>query len=195
MLTQKVSKELLTAYEKGDLKIPESRSLNWQNSSLEDLLQIFQHAVKRQLEALREEISKRMSEGRDLWTIWHRELSDEVQQLARSYGEWITLQSCLKRISQSPSLRDVLVRVTRVYALHRIQQDISWFVEDGAVSAAQVKHVHKMFENAVKELESDVPALVEALGIPKEGLYAPIAADWTEFNAYDNRGELPRPKL
>jgi len=195
VLTQKVSKELLTAYESGELKTPEVHSLNWKDSSLDDFLQIFQYAVKKQLELLRNEIAKRMSEGRDLWTIWHRELSDEVQQLARSYGEWITLQSCLTRISNSTSLRDVLTRVTRLYALYRIQQDISWFVSDGIISSAQVKLVHQMFSDSIKELEEDVPALVDALGIPKEVLYAPIAADWVEFNAYDNQGELTHAKL
>jgi len=40
------------------------------------------------------------------------------------------------------------------------------------------------------DLAPQALSLLDAFGLPKDALHAPIADDWVAFNEYDNQGEL-----
>lgn len=73
--------------------------------------------------------------------------------------------------------RDVLERLRCLYAVWRLHEDASWFLENGYVESVKARALRKLFEDLCGELRPEAVGLVDAFGIPLEILGAPIAEE------------------
>src|SRR4051812_17438394 len=86
--------------------------------------------------------------------------------------------------------RDMLVKITELYALSLIEQDLAWLLLHGFMTLASGSLLPRHTSAKIAELALQAIHIADGFGIPEEMLYAPIALDWERFNETDNRGEL-----
>mmetsp|Transcript_45823 Transcript_45823/g.146134 ORF Transcript_45823/g.146134 Transcript_45823/m.146134 type:complete len:96 (+) Transcript_45823:2103-2390(+) len=77
-----------------------------------------------------------------------------------------------------------------LYALRRVEADLTWFVGEGLLPPSACKGVPEAVRGAVTALAPAAQRLVDSWGIPEHLVAAPIAADWERYNVTDNQGEL-----
>lgn len=74
-----------------------------------------------------------------------------------------------------PALQRVLNDLCDLYALHRIEQDRGWFLEQGYLTPAKSRAIHAEVVALCDGLAGEAVALVDAFAIPDAALGAPIA--------------------
>ena len=97
--------------------------------------------------------------------------------LAKAHVERVVLESfaaAIDAIDDEP-LREILSRTCALYALARIDADRGWFQAHGYIESGKSKAIRKQVRKLCAELRPDAVPLVNAFGIPKELLAAPIA--------------------
>ena len=123
------------------------------------------------------------------------EESDLVQAAAQAYGERMVLEQTLAAIEKvDDSLQPVLKPLASLFAISCIEDDLGWIVSEGLLSPAKGVKVGEIARKLCKDIAPNALALTEAFGIPEHMLFSPIAGDWVGYNAYDNQGELLRPR-
>ncbi|WP_255513135.1 acyl-CoA dehydrogenase [Lutibacter sp. Hel_I_33_5] len=66
-------------------------------------------------------------------------------------------------------------KTSTLYALHELQKDASWYLEQGYISGTKSKAIRKRVERLTSELRPYLVALIDGFGIPEHSLEAPIA--------------------
>jgi acyl-CoA oxidase len=74
-------------------------------------------------------------------------------------------------------LQPLLLRLSALYALARIEADAGWFQETGYLEGVKARAVRRQVDELCRELRPDALTLVAAFGIPDEVLAAPIGTD------------------
>jgi acyl-CoA oxidase len=69
----------------------------------------------------------------------------------------------------------VLGRLRSLYALHRIEADLGWFLQHGYMARAQATAVREEVEALCAEVADDAWHIVEAFRLPSSAMSAPIA--------------------
>ncbi|KAI3425022.1 hypothetical protein D9Q98_008403 [Chlorella vulgaris] len=131
--------------------------------------------------------------GAQVFEVWMRQQSDAVQHTATAYAEREVLQACVRALAApglSAPARAVLEPVLRLYAVHRLEQDLAWFLTEGLVPLAAGKAVGDAARSLCAQLAPQCRLLVDSFGIPEHLVAAPIAGDWARYNETDNQGEL-----
>jgi acyl-CoA oxidase len=137
--------------------------------------------------------AKRSPAGGDaLFDTWMLRESDAVQGLARAYAERLVLDAVAAAASSDPSVASALTSIGILWAQWRMEADVGWWVTVGSMPVPTAAVLPDAVRASVKAIAPAVPALVASFGIPPHLIAAPIAGDWEAYNAYDNRGELPR---
>ncbi|MBV9391068.1 MAG: acyl-CoA dehydrogenase family protein [Verrucomicrobia bacterium] len=101
----------------------------------------------------------------------------ELMELARAHTSRLILErfaSSLEKVGE-PSLKRILKRLCDLYALHEIERNRGWFLENGLISAIKSRAVSHAVDRLCRDLRADVVHLVDAFGIPDGVLAAPIA--------------------
>lgn len=132
--------------------------------------------------------------GDELFDTWMKSESDLVQGTAQAYAEREVLQACVRTLRQAPhSVSGVLHPLVELYALRRMEADIALLIAEELLPAKASAWIPARIRLLCTRLGGSCLALVEAFGIPDHLVAAPIAGDWVEYNAVDNRGELFGP--
>lgn len=195
VLMQKVSKELLTAVQKGEYKPTKINNVQsastWKYGELDTLLKLFALRENEFLLQLGTRMQTRMAEGANLFDVWMYEESDLIQALAVAHGEHIILQQCVKAVNSSDTaIRPVLTTIFRLWAISSIDQSASFYLTKGYITN-EVWNTHlKMMADLTRQLAAVASEVVQSFGLPDSLLQAPIAHDWVEYNKTDNRGEI-----
>jgi acyl-CoA oxidase len=113
------------------------------------------------LESLTKRLFARTARGMHAQAAFE-ECQDHALALARAHVEHFVLR-CFQEAAQSDPL---LTRLAALYGLWRIEADLSWFLENGYLSASGSRAVRKELNIAVAALRPDVLTLVDAFGIP-----------------------------
>ena len=194
VLMQKVAKEVIASVSDGTLKLVDwkeggARMVGHDLLSNDSLLMLLRVRECVLIERLTRALSG-LSQV-DVYDVWMYRESDLVQHVALSFAERFVLEEVLRAISCAPTTKEsgVLSELASLYALRKVECDLSWFIVNGVLSndqAAMVpNHIHKL----VSSLAAHALPLVDAFGIPDALLLTPLAADWEEYNRFDNRGE------
>lgn len=137
--------------------------------------------------------------GEQVFEVWMRQQSDTVQHTATAYAEREVLEACRRTLGgaqaggrggPSPALRALLEPVVRLYALHRLEQDLAWFLTEGLLPLSVGRAVPAAVRALCAQLAPRWRLLVDSFGIPEHLVAAPIAGDWAKYNEADNQGEL-----
>lgn len=96
---------------------------------------------------------------------------------ANAYIERFVLGRFQDAIDQLPQGKeqDILQKLAALYALHAIEQDSGWFMQQEYIGGNKSKAISRIVDALCAELRPEAAGLVEAFGIPKQLLGAPIA--------------------
>ena len=201
VLMQKVSKELLAAVNAKKVVYPKldtTNSTSWDVSQVETLVKL----VKAKEIALVNELNQAMKtkvgkEGKTIFQVWMKEESDLIQATSKAYGESICLDQTLLAVKneQDAGVRDALSRVAHLFAHTLVSQDLAWYLANQLITPQSGKQIVSLQRQLIAELKPYVSDLVVSLGVKPWMTFAPIAADWAEYNRTDNKGELVVSRL
>lgn len=104
-------------------------------------------------------------------------LQPELLELAESYVEREILENFVAVVENTSdrTLRTALKHLCDLFALHHLELHKGWYLENGAMSGLKAKAITRLVTTLCKEVRQDAVALVDAFGIPKSCLAAPIA--------------------
>ncbi|KAF0765024.1 hypothetical protein AaE_003014, partial [Aphanomyces astaci] len=89
-----------------------------------------------------------------------------------------------------PSDRHTLNSIRALYGLSRLEKDLGWFTVNEILTPSAGSAVIAESQAKCKELGGVAVELVQGFGIPEHMHHAPIAADWVDYNATQNNGEV-----
>lgn len=121
-------------------------------------------------------IRKRITSGMDSYDAFV-ECQDHLVELARAHIERVVLeqfQQALER-TEHPGNHEALTRLYELYALHCLEKDRGWFLEQGYMAGSKTKAIRKLIHRLCKDVRHDAVDLVNAFGTPDAVLAAPIA--------------------
>ena len=152
-----------------------------------------------------------MAGGETLFDIWMKQESDTIQNLSKAYGERMCMEQTLVKayastdkaltyIHYTPNilstiLSAMMVKLARMFALETIDRNLAWFISSGLISLQNGKKFPDVLREAVMELAPQALNLVDSFAIPEHLIQAPIAHNWTLYNADDNQGEMLKARL
>ena len=96
--------------------------------------------------------------------------------LAEAYIERLVYREMIKtldKLQDSPE-KDMLRRITQVYALLCIYEDKGWYLEAAYMDGSKTKAIRRLLNKLMQELRPEAGALVAAWGISEESLNAAI---------------------
>ena len=78
--------------------------------------------------------------------------------------------------TQNAACKKALQQLCQLYALHTIEQNKGWYLEQGYMEGVKTKAIRKMVNQLCWETRQDAIGFTNAFGIPDKLLAAPIAA-------------------
>lgn len=98
--------------------------------------------------------------------------------VGRSYIERKVLERFQLAVetTQNEACKKSLQQLCQLYALHTIEQNKGWYLEQDYMAGVKTKAIRKMVNQLCWEIRQDAIALTDAFGIPDKLLAAPIAA-------------------
>jgi len=158
---------------------------------LETLRALFTTREARMLRSLHVAMAGAGRSPPEVFDAWMHRESDTVQAATQAFGEREVLEAGIRALTTlSPSLRALLGPLLQLYALTRLEADLAWFLCEGLVRPEVGAAVPQRARQLCADLAPHWRTLVDGFGIPEYLVAAPIAADWTEYNKVDNRGEV-----
>ncbi|MCH2021873.1 MAG: acyl-CoA dehydrogenase family protein [Saprospiraceae bacterium] len=102
---------------------------------------------------------------------------NHILEVAKAYVDYIVLEQFVVQVNQCSEidLRKTLKLLCDLYALHTMELNKGWYLEQGCVSGSKTRAIRRLVDKLCKEVRNDAFCLVEAFGIPDECLSAPIA--------------------
>jgi acyl-CoA oxidase len=71
--------------------------------------------------------------------------------------------------------KETLTQLCQLYALHTIEQNRGWYLEQGYMEGVKTKTIRKVVNQLCWDIRQEAVALTDAFGIPDSCLAAPIA--------------------
>ncbi len=136
----------------------------------------FAYREERLLKTVGRRLKHRIDEGMDSFKAMI-EVQDHLLSLAHAATEKILVDSFVKGIEdcKDESVKPILTKLAQLFALHNLEKDRGWFLENGYIEGGKSKAIRTLVNRLVSELRVDSEALVDAFGIPDACLRAPIA--------------------
>ena len=138
-------------------------------------LAAFEWRERHLLTTVARRLKKRVDAGADTHDAMI-DCQDHLVEMARAYVETVALKEMENgaQAAESEELRRILASVRSLFALHRIEVDRGWFLEQGYLEPPKAKAIRKQVNRLCRALRPDALALVDAFGIPDALLGAPI---------------------
>ncbi len=96
-------------------------------------------------------------------------------ELAEAYVERVVLEQFVKVVkTTSPELRTPLKRLCDLFALHSIEGQKGWYLEQEYLHPSKTKAIRRMVNQLCLEVSHEAKSLVLAFAIPEESVVAPI---------------------
>jgi acyl-CoA oxidase len=169
-------------FESAKTALAEKNPITTRNTSEEHLLdnefhlQAFQYREKSILESAAKRIKKLIDNGLDPYDAFNV-VQHQMLDVAQAYLERVTLEQFQQAIEtvEDEAVKTALTKLVQLYALHQIENNKAWYLEQGYMEAVKTKAVRKMVNQLCWEIRPDAVALVNAFNIPDSCLAAPIA--------------------
>ena len=130
-----------------------------------------------------------------MFETWMNEESDLIQSCGKSFGERFCAETTIDLIEKTketdPATAEVLNLLLEQYICDIIEKDAGTFLSNlSLISSEEYQEIQGQSRQLAQDLADHALNIVEAFGLSDDLLSAPIANDWSEFNARDNRGEV-----
>lgn len=98
-------------------------------------------------------------------------------EVAHAFVDRVVLEQFMEQIDgcTDPKIKKKLKMLCDLYALHTIEEQKGWYLEQGCMSGAKTRAIRRVVNKLCRLLRKDALALVNAFGIPEVCLAAPIA--------------------
>lgn len=190
VLMIKVVKDLLGIYFKRpeyfyqgeNIKLKDKRQLFCEKT----LLTIFHMIERHRLLKLINKMQNLKTAGKSNFDILMFETSDEIQELAYSFGErlaWVNCISGLEKLSQS---QKIVKNYFLIFAWEVILRELGLLLLEDWICPKLAKELKEHYNELIKVASQDVDVIVDSLNIPVHGLRIPIAKDYVGYNSYKN---------
>ncbi|MEM6785479.1 MAG: acyl-CoA dehydrogenase [Bacteroidota bacterium] len=120
-------------------------------------------------------IRRRIDEGMDAFDAFV-EVQDHLLTAAWAYAKRETLDAFHEAVeaADDPTLKALLGKLCTLYALHDLEEDRGWFLEQGYMDGSKAKAVRAEVNALLGELRPHAVGLVDAFGLPDAIIAAPI---------------------
>jgi hypothetical protein len=125
------------------------------------------------------------------------EVSDNVQNLAQTYGERQALQFCIQTLSQVKCgiTQRVFEVIFKIFAADMIIRDLGFYMTAGVINQTAGKSILSAYNGLIKDLAASSNDVIESLNVPTHALYTPIVGDYVKYNEVPHYGEVINAKL
>jgi len=195
VLMQKVTKELLAAIQAGHITYPQIKKRDYNVHAAADMIELVRLREIVLINDLQKTMKTKLSGGAHLFQVWMMEESDLIQAVSKAYGERICLEQMALVEESDAQVKNVIEKLTSLFAYGLVAQDLTFFLKKSILAPAQGQSVLDNHTRLIKEFVPYIPDTIKSLGIAEHMIFAPIAKDWKEYNAGDNRGEVYGSKL
>ena len=203
VLMVKVCKDYLTNVNKKGHKLPqpsmgvEAMSQFEQVSDVTFLMDLLKYREVSLFKQLVATTKAQLKNGKSSYEVLMRETSDIMQDLARAYGEREAMQYTVERVAQlkNQENRELMTQVLQLYGLEIVERDLHHHVLAKLINKQTAMQVTLTKLALVKSLAQRANDLLDCMSIPKDCLYAPIAANYVKYNEGPNYGEVIGAKM
>ncbi|CAM3605186.1 acyl-CoA dehydrogenase [Flavobacterium gelidilacus] len=169
-------------YENAKTALAEKNPITTRNTDEEHLLdndfhlKAFQYREKSIVASAANRIKKLIDKGMEPYDAFNV-VQHQMLEVAQAYLERVTLEQFQQAIEtiEDEAVKTALTKVAQLYALHQIEKNKAWYLEQGYMEAVKTKAVRKMVNQLCWDIRPDAIALVDAFAIPDSCLAAPIA--------------------
>ncbi|OYQ42029.1 acyl-CoA oxidase [Flavobacterium cyanobacteriorum] len=136
--------------------------------------QAFQYREKELTASAARRFKKLVDNGLDAFDAANV-MHPHMLQVAYAYLDRVFLEQFAEKIStcENKILHEVLTRLYNLFALHRLEENKGWYLEQGYMEGPKTKAIQKMVSQLCWEIRQDAVPLTHAFHIPKNCL-API---------------------
>ena len=204
VLMQKVAKETLDRFGAGNLPHLKADAAITSPVTLSSpqalgdpavLSTLLRRREARLFDTLAASMASQLSSGATVFDVWMHRESDAVQAAAAAFGERMVFDAFADTIAkeQSPAMQAALRPLMTLYAVDCVERELSWYITEGVLTVPHAKAVSPLARQLCAHVGAHMAFYTQAFGIPEHLVCAPIAGDWENFNAVDNRGEIAPP--
>jgi len=146
-------------------------------------LNAFRYREKAILSSAAQRVKRHIENGMDSFDAFNV-VQHHLVNVGQAYIERIILESfqdALQTIADD-ACRLALTQLCQLFALHTIEKNRGWYLEQGYMEGMKTKAIRKMVNQLCWELRKDALALTDAFDIPESCIAAPIAARNQENN-------------
>ena len=150
---------------------------------------------KHLLMKLIERMTELKGEGKSNYDILMFNVSDEIQELALSFGEKLAIRSCLKSLDKLNKGKSIMKLYYLVFAWEIIMKDMPLFLLEGWMCPDIAKKMRLRYNDLIKDAAQYMEGIVKSLNVPTHAIYAPIAHDYVLYNEKPYYGEVVKAKM
>ncbi|WP_317193548.1 acyl-CoA dehydrogenase family protein [Marivirga aurantiaca] len=121
-------------------------------------------------------LKRHIDEGMDSFDAFNVS-QHHLVNVGLAYIERVVLEQFQLQINNTKDegCKKVLTQLCQLYALHTIEQNKGWYLEQGYMEGVKTKAIRKTVNQLCWEIRQESIALTDAFGIPESCLAAPIA--------------------
>jgi acyl-CoA oxidase len=139
-------------------------------------LNAFKYRERNILTAAARRLKKHIDSGMDSFDAFNV-CQNHLIQVSFAYIERIILEQFIAQVDRTrdSACQKILKKLCQLYALHQIDINKGWYLENGYMEGVKTKAVRKALDQLCWEIRQDEVPLVNAFRIPDNLLAAPVA--------------------
>jgi acyl-CoA oxidase len=128
------------------------------------------------LNSAAQRLKRHIDEGMDSFDAFNV-AQHHLVNVGKAYIERVVLEQFQKQVHQTTdqSCNSALTQLCQLYALHTIEQNRGWYLEQGYMEGNKTKAIRKEVNQLCWEVRKNALALTDAFDIPESCIGAPIA--------------------
>lgn len=139
-------------------------------------LSAFKYRERAILSSAAQRIKKHIDDGMDSFDAFNV-VQHHLVNVGQAYIERVILEEFQKEVmdTNDGECRDALLQLCQLYALHTIEKNRGWYLEQGYMEGVKTKAIRKEVNQLCWEVRKNALALTDAFDIPESCIAAPIA--------------------
>jgi acyl-CoA oxidase len=139
-------------------------------------LNAFKYRERYILTSAAKRLKRHLDDGMDSFDAFNV-VQHHLVQVGFAYIERIILEKFIEQVDQTKdqACQVILKKLCQLFALHQIDQNKGWYLENGYMEGVKTKAIRKMVNQLSWDIRQEAVPLVNAFRIPDHCLAAPIA--------------------
>jgi acyl-CoA oxidase len=139
-------------------------------------LNAFRYRERAILASAAQRIKRHIDSGMDSFDAFNI-VQHHLIQVGQAFIERIILEEFQKAVEEmkDKGIKDALTQLCQLYALHTLEKNSAWYLEQGYMEGVKTKAIRKEVNQLCWEIRKNALALTDAFDIPETCIAAPIA--------------------